>query len=114
MIYIGLNLAKFATFCALGAYAQNLKRIAVNGSTLRVDGFLFWLYNTLTEKEKCMRVQSPGPLYEVQCTEYERGYGQRDMGKEYFTTEQEAKEFCEQYASGDSECFFRASYRKIA
>jgi hypothetical protein len=61
-----------------------------------------------------MRVQSPGPLYEVQCTEYERGYGQRDMGKEYFTTEQEAKEFCERYASGDSECFFRASYRKIA
>jgi hypothetical protein len=36
------------------------------------------------------------------------------MGVEFFTTEQEAKEFCERYASGDSECFYRASYTKVA
>jgi hypothetical protein len=60
-----------------------------------------------------MRVEV-GSLYRVQCTEYERGYGQRDMGQYFFTTEQEAKEFCEKYASGDSECFFRASYEKVA
>lgn len=46
-----------------------------------------------------MRVEV-GSLYKVQCTEYERGYGQRDMGTYFFTTEQEAKEFCERYASG--------------
>jgi len=60
-----------------------------------------------------MRVEVQS-LYRVQCTEYERGYGQRDMGQYFFTTEQEAKEFCEKYASGDSECFFRASYEKVA
>ena len=60
-----------------------------------------------------MRVEVQS-LYRVQCTEYERGYGQRDMGVEFFTTEQEAKEFCEKYASGDSECFYRASYTKVA
>jgi hypothetical protein len=46
LIYIGLNLAKFATFVPLGAYAQNLKRIAVNRSTLQVDGLFIWCYNT--------------------------------------------------------------------
>ncbi len=70
-------------------------------------------YNTLTKKEKCMRVEVK-TLYKVQCTEYERGYGQRDMGTYFFDNEQEAREFCEKYASGDSECFFRASYEKVA
>ncbi len=57
---------------------------------------------------------TPGPLYKVTMTEYERGYGQRPMGETYFTTEQEAKEFCEKWASGNSECYFRASYEKVA
>jgi hypothetical protein len=57
---------------------------------------------------------TPGPLYKVTMTEYERGYGQRPMGETYFTTEQEAKKFCENWASGDSECYFRASYEKVA
>ena len=61
-----------------------------------------------------MRVELPEALYECDCREYERGYGQRDMGKVYFTTEEEAKKFCEEYASGDSECYFRASYRRIS
>ena len=70
-------------------------------------------YNTLTQKENGMRVEVQS-LYRVQCTEYERGYGQRDMGVYFFTTEEEAREFCEKYASGDSECYYRASYTKVA
>jgi hypothetical protein len=53
-------------------------------------------------------------LYRVQCTEYERGWGQRDMGVYFFTTEEEAKKFCEEYASGDSECYYRASYTRVS
>jgi hypothetical protein len=60
------------------------------------------------------QVHSPGPLYKVTMTEYERGWGQRDMGVTYFTTEEEAQKFCEEYASGDSECYYRASYQKVA
>ena len=55
-----------------------------------------------------------GTLYEVECVEYERGYGQRPMGKEYFTTEEEAIAFCKSYFSGDEDCYYRATYRKIA
>lgn len=53
-------------------------------------------------------------LWKVTMTEYERGYGQRDMGTKFFDTEQEAKEFCEKYFSGDSECYYRADYRRVA
>ncbi len=59
-------------------------------------------------------VRNPGPLYKVTMTEYEKGWGQRPMGVKYFTTEAEAKKFCEDYASGDYECFFRARYEKVA
>lgn len=52
-------------------------------------------------------------LYKVTMREYERGYGQREMGTRYFTTEEEAKQFCKQYFSGDSECYFRAEYQKV-
>lgn len=55
-----------------------------------------------------------GSLYRVQCTEYERGYGQRDMGVHFFTTEEEAKRFCEEYFSGTPECYFRAEYIKVS
>lgn len=54
-----------------------------------------------------------GSLYKVTMTEYERGYGQREMGEIFFDNEQEAKEYCQKYASGDSECFYRAEYRKV-
>lgn len=60
------------------------------------------------------QVHSPGPLFKVTMTEYERGYGQRSMGETYFTTEEEAKKFCEEYFSGDSECYYRAEYRRVA
>jgi hypothetical protein len=54
-------------------------------------------------------------LYKVTMTEYERGYGQRDMGTKLFDNEAEAKAFVEEYNKdpGDPDCFFRASYRKI-
>ncbi len=60
------------------------------------------------------QVHSPGPLYKVTMTEYERGYGQRDMGTTYFTTEAEAQQFCREYASGGPDCYFRASYERVA
>jgi hypothetical protein len=60
------------------------------------------------------QVLNPGPLYKVTMTEYERGWGQRPMGVTYFTTEAEARKFCEEYASGDPDCYFRASYEKVA
>ena len=60
------------------------------------------------------QVFNPGPLFKVTMTEYERGYGQRSMGETYFTTEEEAKKFCEEYFSGDSECYYRAEYRRVA
>ncbi len=61
-----------------------------------------------------MEVTMKGSLYKVTMTEYERGYGQRHMGEKFFTTEEEAKQFCEGYAFGDEDCFFRASYTRVA
>ena len=57
-----------------------------------------------------------GTLYKVTMTEYERGWGQRPMGEKFFTTEEEAKEFCYNYNNppGDPDCFYRASYTKVA
>ena len=52
-------------------------------------------------------------LFKVTMTEYERGYGQRPMGTKFFDTEAEAKAFCLEYASGDYECFYRASYERV-
>jgi hypothetical protein len=59
-------------------------------------------------------VKLNGSLYKVTMTEYERGYGQRPMGEKFFDNEIEAKKFCEEYFGGDSECYFRADYRKVA
>jgi hypothetical protein len=55
-------------------------------------------------------------LWKVQMTEYERGWGQRDMGTKFFDNEAEAKAFCEEYNKdpGDPDCYFRASYSKVA
>ena len=54
-------------------------------------------------------------LYKVTMTEYERGYGQRDMGTKFFDNEEEAKAFCAEYnrEPGDPDCFFRAAYSKV-
>ena len=62
------------------------------------------------------QVKNPGPLFKVTMTEYERGYGQRPMGERWFNTEQDAKAFCDEYNRdpGDPDCFYRASYQKIA
>ncbi len=59
------------------------------------------------------QVHLNGPLFKVTMTEYERGWGQRPMGECFFDNEEEARKFCEEYASGDSECFYRASYQRI-
>ena len=59
-------------------------------------------------------VKLNGSLFKVTMTEYERGYGQREMGVKFFDNETEAKKFCEEYFSGDSECFYRADYRKVS
>lgn len=51
-------------------------------------------------------------LYEVTMTEYDEG-AQRPMGKKLFTSETEAKRFCDNYFSGSSSCYYRADYRRI-
>ncbi len=57
-----------------------------------------------------------GTLYKVIMTEYERGWGQRPMGERFFTTEAEARQFCYDYNNppGDPDCYYRASYTKVA
>lgn len=59
---------------------------------------------------------TPGPLYKVTMTEYERGYGQRSMGECFFDNEEEARAFCEEYNRdpGDPDCYYRAEYRKVS
>ena len=54
-------------------------------------------------------------LYKVTMTEYERGYGQRDMGTKFFDNEAEAKAFVIEYNKdlGDPDCYYRADYRKV-
>ncbi len=59
-------------------------------------------------------VKMKKPLFKVTMTEYEKGWGQRPMGEKFFDNEMEAKKFCEDYASGDYECFYRASYSRVA
>ena len=55
-----------------------------------------------------------GTLYKVTMTEYEQGWGQRPMGEKFFDNEAEAKKFCEEYAGGSYECYYRAEYRRIS
>lgn len=50
--------------------------------------------------------------WKVEMTEYDNG-AQRSMGTRYFDNEQEAKNFCREYARGSSDCYFRATYSKV-
>ena len=50
--------------------------------------------------------------WKVEMTEYDSG-AQRPMGVKYFDNEQEAKNFCRNYASGSPDCYYRATYNKI-
>ena len=52
-------------------------------------------------------------LYKVTMTEYDDG-AQRPMGTKFFDNEREAQRFCEEYASGTSDCYFRARYERVA
>jgi hypothetical protein len=36
------------------------------------------------------------------------------MGTKFFDNEAEAKRFCAEYACGDSGCYFRARYERVA
>ena len=56
----------------------------------------------------------PLGIYKVTMTEYESGWGQRPMGTKFFDNEAEAKRFCEEYASGTYDCYFRATYERVA
>lgn len=51
-------------------------------------------------------------LFEVTMIEYDEGC-QRIQGRKFFTEKNEAKEFCEDYSSGNRSCYYRATYRKI-
>ena len=57
-------------------------------------------------------MEIPGELYEVTMTEYDNGV-QRPEGRRLFTTEPEAKRFCDQCNSGTPDCYWRATYRKV-
>ena len=50
--------------------------------------------------------------WKVEMTEYDEGV-QRPMGTKYFDNEEEAKRFCQDYACGNSSCFYRASYQRV-
>jgi hypothetical protein len=54
-------------------------------------------------------------LYKVTMTEYESGYGQREIGVKFFDNETEAKAFVREYNKdpGDPDCFYRAESRKV-
>lgn len=53
-----------------------------------------------------------GPMYKITMTEYDWG-AQHEMGTKIVYSEEEAKRFCEGYAGGSSECYYRASYVKV-
>jgi hypothetical protein len=61
-----------------------------------------------------LAVKEKESLFKVECWEHESGYKPRFMGEKYFGTEAEAKKYCENYYYGDSDCFFRANYTKVA
>jgi hypothetical protein len=52
-------------------------------------------------------------LYKVTMTEYDNG-AQHDMGTKFFDNEAEARAFCQEYASGSPDCYFRAQYQRVA
>jgi hypothetical protein len=64
-------------------------------------------------KEQKMAEVRISVLYRVMMTEYDNG-AQHDMGTKFFDNEREARRFCEEYASGTSDCYFRASYERVA
>ena len=52
-------------------------------------------------------------LYKVTMTEYDNG-AQHEMGTKFFDNEREARQFCEEYAGGTGDCYFRARYEQVA
>jgi hypothetical protein len=68
----------------------------------------------VVNKEQKMAEVRVSHLYKVTMTEYESGWGQRPMGTKFFDNEAEARRFCEEYASGTYDCYFRATYQRVA
>jgi hypothetical protein len=66
----------------------------------------------INEESKMAEVRISG-LYKVIMTEYDNG-AQHEMGTKFFDNEREARQFCEGYASGTSDCYFRARYERVA
>jgi hypothetical protein len=64
------------------------------------------------KEQKMAEVRLSG-LYKVTMTEYDNG-AQHIMGTKFFDNEREARQFCEQYAGGTSDCYFRARYERVA
>jgi hypothetical protein len=69
---------------------------------------------TVNKKELKMAEVRVSSLYKVTMTEYESGWGQRPMGTKFFDNEAEAKRFCDEYASGSYDCYFRATYERVS
>lgn len=59
------------------------------------------------------QVSFPDSLYKVTMTEYEDGV-QRPMGTRFFTSKEEAVQYCKEYDGGSYECYYRATYEKIS
>jgi hypothetical protein len=72
-------------------------------------------YNVVivNNKEQKMAEVRLSRLYKVTMTEYDNG-AQHDMGTKFFDNEREAQQFCEEYAGGTSDCYFRARYEQVA
>jgi hypothetical protein len=67
----------------------------------------------VSNKEQKMAEVRLSVLYKVTMTEYDNG-AQHDMGTKFFDNEREAQQFCKEYASGTSDCYFRARYERVA
>jgi hypothetical protein len=82
--------------------------------TLVVDRAFKQCYNTLTQKEKCMRVE-PGTLYKVTVTEYDSGVQRVDPDDtRFYTTLEEARAYKAHWETGGSrECYWRAEIHQI-
>lgn len=53
-----------------------------------------------------------GPMFKITMTEYDWG-AQHEMGTKIVFSEEEAKQFCSNYAGGSPDCYYRASYVQV-
>jgi hypothetical protein len=53
-----------------------------------------------------------GPMFKITMTEYDWG-AQHEMGTKIVFSEEEAKQFCNNYAGGSPDCYYRSSYERV-